>query len=248
MKRKLLRITLVLFAAALVCRYVYYKAFVAAPMSRNLQINMQAHNSLRAVAFTTVVSGYYPEDVLSETGEPILSWRAALSENDRDDGYFGDVPDVDLTKAWDDPANLDAASRRPSEFFYPYYLEEYDPGKTCLFRINDVHERLVAGVATPGDCPYLVLAAPQHAVPWTKPQDVSIQEITDKKVRLFYAGNYFYQYYRKDMRRKLDRSRDEKDGVVYYADVSGAVWTREFDDFVELLKSVDVSTEVEKGE
>ena len=97
MKRKLLRITLVLFAAALVCRYVYYKAFVAAPMSRNLQINMQAHNSLRAVAFTTVVSGYYPEDVLSETGEPILSWRAALSENDRDDGYFGDVPDVDLT-------------------------------------------------------------------------------------------------------------------------------------------------------
>ena len=50
------------------------------------------------------------------------------------------------------------------------------------------------------------------------------------------------------MRRKLDRSCDEKDGVVYYADVSGAVWTREFDDFVELLKSVDVSTEVEKGE
>ena len=143
-----------------------------------------------------------PNDVVSSTGEPILSWRVRL---------LSVVPKsweerrikIDETQSWDSPANEAALELRPYFYFYPIFadfypfpftlfqkrqwVEQREP-KTCLLRITEVQDALEAGIALHDDDPYVVLVAPQHAVPWTKPQDVSIWEILNGDVELYRLG------------------------------------------------------------
>ena len=129
-----------------------------------------------------------PDDVLSETGEPTLSWRAVLTQEYRDE--FVDQVDavVDLTKAWDDRANLPALKRRPVVFSCPNGRAKgkENKTKTRVLRVKEVHEKLVEGAPVSDDCPYLVLVDSEYAVPWTKPQDVSARDIIDGTVGLFF--------------------------------------------------------------
>lgn len=113
-----------------------------------------------------------PDDVLSETGEPTLSWRAVLTQEYRDELVDQVDAVVDLTKAWDDRANLPALKRRPVVFSCPNGRAKgkEDKTKTRVLRVKEVHEKLVEGAPIPDDCPYLVLVDSKYAVPWTKPK------------------------------------------------------------------------------
>lgn len=148
-----------------------------------------------------------PNDVVSSTGEPILSWRVRL---------LSVVPKsweerrikIDETQSWDSPANEAALELRPSFYFYPWFadfypfpftlfqkrqwVEQREP-KTCLLRITEVQDALEAGVQLRDDDPYLVMVDHQYAVPWTKPQDVSLREILNGNVELnSYSGYRAY--------------------------------------------------------
>ena len=147
-----------------------------------------------------------PNDVVSSTGEPILSWRVRL---------LSVVPKsweerrikIDETQSWDSPANKAALELRPSFYFYPWFadfypfpftlfqkrqwVEQREP-KTCLLRITEVQDALEAGVQLHDDDPYLVMVDNRHAVPWTKPQDVSIREILNGNVELGSYGRGAY--------------------------------------------------------
>ena len=145
-----------------------------------------------------------PDDVVSSTGEPILSWRVRLLSVDPE----GRKIKIDETQSWDSPANAKALEHLPDFCFYPWladfypfpfslfqkrywekcWAEQQEP-KTCLLRITEVQDALEAGVQLHDDDPYLVMVDNRHAVPWTKPQDVSLREILNGNVELnSYSG------------------------------------------------------------
>lgn len=144
-----------------------------------------------------------PNDVVSSTGEPILSWRVRLLSVDPE----GRKIKIDETQSWDSPANAKALELRPYFYFYPicadyypfpfslfqkrYWVKQQEP-KTCLLRITEVQDALEAGVQLHDDDPYLVMVDNRHAVPWTKPQDVSIREILNGNVELGSYGRGAY--------------------------------------------------------
>ena len=148
-----------------------------------------------------------PDDVVSSTGEPILSWRVRLLSVDPE----GRKIKIDETQSWDSPANAKALEHLPDFCFYPWladfypfpfslfqkrywekcWAEQQEP-KTCLLRITEVQDALEAGVQLHDDDPYLVMVDNRHAVPWTKPQDVSIREILNGNVELSSYGRGAY--------------------------------------------------------
>ena len=148
-----------------------------------------------------------PDDVVSSTGEPILSWRVRLLSVDPE----GRKIKIDETQSWDSPANAKALEHLPDFCFYPWladfypfpfslfqkrywekcWAEQQEP-KTCLLRITEVQDALEAGVQLHDDDPYLVMVDNRHAVPWTKPQDVSIREILNGNVELGSYGRGAY--------------------------------------------------------
>ena len=144
-----------------------------------------------------------PNDVVSSTEEPLLSWRvpllSAVQEREKERKIK-----IDETQSWDSPANEAALELRPYFYFYPIFadfypfpftlfqkrqwVEQREP-KTCLLRITEVQDALEAGVQLRDDDPYLVMVDHQYAVPWTKPQDVSLREILNGNVELnSYSG------------------------------------------------------------
>ena len=147
-----------------------------------------------------------PNDVVSSTEEPLLSWRvpllSAVQEREKERKIK-----IDETQSWDSPANEAALELRHYFYFYPIFadfypfpftlfqkrqwVEQREP-KTCLLRITEVQDALEAGVQLHDDDPYLVMVDNRHAVPWTKPQDVSIREILNGNVELGSYGRGAY--------------------------------------------------------
>lgn len=164
-----------------------------------------------------------PENILSSSGEPLLSWRlpylfeidffngkrrivSSFDENNR-------ISSFDVTKPWNDKSNEHLLNSRPHFYFYPYYLEpksESEPlgNETCLLRVEEIHEKIKAGTLQEGEeeKAYLVVVEPEYAVPWTKPQDVSWKDLASGKVQLFTGGFSWIRYYNTQGRlRYLDK-------------------------------------------
>ncbi len=147
-----------------------------------------------------------PEDILSSSGEPLLSWRVSyLLDLSNKDFFMNDVTvkaylnwdsigSVDTTKPWNDKSNEFFLNSRPFFYFYPFYLEPECGNKTCLLRIKEIHEKIRSGTIQAGEeeKAYLVFVDPKYAVPWTKPQDVSWKDLASGKVQLFTAVRIRY--------------------------------------------------------
>jgi hypothetical protein len=118
----------------------------------------------------------FPPQYVGPVGTPLLSWRVALLP------FLGEgalYSQFDLTKAWDDPANLPLLSQMPAIFRGPL-----DP-------IGSTDTRYAVGVDTntvfPGS-PGVTLGSiidgtsntiligetNGSAIPWTKPEDIAI--------------------------------------------------------------------------
>ena len=138
-----------------------------------------------------------PDDIVSEDGEPLLSWRVALALLDARVSTSGlgtcDFP-FKLDEPWDSPYNIPALEKKPQFCFFPYKDKGKNKGKTCLVRIKEVHEALKAGYDFGDDsrAAYVIFVDPESSVPWTRPQDVSIKDLASGKVKLFPTLCSFY--------------------------------------------------------
>jgi hypothetical protein len=138
---------------------------------------------------------FIPEDIVSEEGMPLLSWRVALTmeianQNQKIPLAFR------LDETWDSKTNLGVALPRPPFYMYPHRLD-YRRKKieTCAVFIKEVADKLrqykpeatesekffdqIKGKA------FLVILDPKYAIPWTKPFDVSWKYLATGKVELY---------------------------------------------------------------
>jgi hypothetical protein len=115
----------------------------------------------------------WPPAFIEKNGKPMLSWRVALlpamSETRLYNRFHLDEP-------WDSPHNIEVAKEMPSEFQSPYRSEKDGrttvmafTGKGATFDGTSNLARISDDYATTIFC---VAAAPQKAVPWTKPDDM----------------------------------------------------------------------------
>jgi hypothetical protein len=132
--------------------------------------------------------------IVSETGQPLLSWRVAVLPWMEEDQLF---QEFHLDEPWDSPHNLELVKRMPACYANPLHPEQSLKGETTY--LVPVHPESVFLPADQGEVkeatyngrkyfarqgiPYreirdgtdntlmLVEVAPENAVPWTKPQD-----------------------------------------------------------------------------
>ncbi len=179
---------------------LYYFCFMLPEIFRTTKI-LRLYEQTKAMAwpfqYLCTEDPEYPlsEDILSSSGEPLLSWRVSFLLNNEE--LFKDIDDngfnwnascsVDKTKPWNDESNESALNSRPFFYFYPYYLESKCGNKTCILRVKEIHEKIKFGTLREDEekKAYLVLVDPKYAVPWTKPQDVSWKDLANGKVQLF---------------------------------------------------------------
>jgi hypothetical protein len=137
-----------------------------------------AHNLRQiALAFYSYhdVYKHLPSDIVDKRGEPLLSWRVGLLPFLEQDQLYRKFH---LDEPWDSPHNLRLVSEIP-----PYYVDPLDQTAQGLTRlvvprgpqtaIQDGGRRMWKVLTwDPAWTIMLVEADPQHAVVWTKPEDL----------------------------------------------------------------------------
>jgi Protein of unknown function (DUF1559) len=141
----------------------------AQDVSNLLQIALALHNYQD-------VFGRFPAEYIGPVGTPLLSWRVAILP------YLGQgalYSQFDLSKPWDDPANLALLAQMPAVFREPTdaigsthagYVVGVDtntmfpgsPGVTLASTIDGTSNTILVGESS------------GSAIPWTKPEDVAI--------------------------------------------------------------------------
>jgi len=147
--------------------------------------SMQESNNLKqiAIAMHNFESAYRvlpPRMSVSEDGTPLLSWRVHLLPYLNEQALYDQFH---LDEPWDSPHNIQLVEKIP----WPYRSLEHNDlklGHTCvvqplsagslwgsnerkLLRFQDVHDSTSNTLA-------VVIAPKQNAVPWTKPEDLTI--------------------------------------------------------------------------
>ncbi len=78
---------------------------------------MQTLNNLKQLGLALHsfhdANGHFPQDIVDRAGKPILSWRVQILPYLEQDNLYRAL---DLTKAWDDPANAKALAKMPKVF------------------------------------------------------------------------------------------------------------------------------------
>lgn len=137
-----------------------------------------------------------PGDILSGDGTPLLSWRVAfLLENEKSFPEYRDKNfSFNTDEPWDTSNNLKAAETKPDFFMYPYHLETKNSIKTCVVLIKEVAELKRTGQYDDQirDKALIVLLAPEDAVPWTAPVDVSWKDLAAGRIKAFNRNGYFF--------------------------------------------------------
>ncbi len=140
--------------------------------SNNLrQIGLALHN------YHTLYDSFPPAYVEDENGNPMYSWRVLILPMIEQQHLY---EQFDLSKPWDDPANLMVLQNMPSVFRCPSSMEENSEftsyaavtGENCIFegaegtRISDVRNgmsnTLMVGEVIRSD------------IPWTAPMDINV--------------------------------------------------------------------------
>jgi hypothetical protein len=133
------------------------------------QIALALHNYVDA-------NGRFPPEYTGPAGTPLLSWRVALLPYLEQGSLYNQF---DLSKSWDDPANIGLLSQMPAVFRSPL-----DPaGVTDTSYVAGVDPNSIfpgAPGVTPGSITdgvgNTILIGESHgsAIPWTKPEDITI--------------------------------------------------------------------------
>lgn len=145
-----------------------------------------------------------PDDIVSPTGEPLLSWRVALFLKHYDKIVRKDkelkrlnrktkkelkkaLENVDMSTLPDLEALLKSQHTKPSFFFYPSFDGSYDNEKTSAVRVNEIHEKIKSGTLAADERKkaYVVLVSSANSVPWYEPRDISWKDLADNKATLY---------------------------------------------------------------
>jgi hypothetical protein len=146
---------------------------------------MQSFNNLRQIGLALLNAEntdrhFPPPAICDAAGQPLLSWRVAILP------YLGEeklYKDFDLTQPWDSPKNKRLLIRMPTVYHVPG-TKVHGIGKTAY--LAPIGQN-AAFFGTQGRKPadfkgglsrtiVLVEAAPDRAVPWTKPDDLTIND------------------------------------------------------------------------
>jgi hypothetical protein len=147
------------------------------------------------------VMGQMPTDIISPTGKPILSWRVALLPFLEQDNMY---KQLDLTKAWDDPANAKVLANMP-DVFRVYGRDPKEKGTTYLQMptmlglpngpspIHVPGRRLTLPAIPDGTSNTIAVVEAADALPWAKPGDLLFDPTKAPKVgspdrKWFHAG------------------------------------------------------------
>ena len=186
---------------------------------KNLILWQQITNSLRDLSFGYVVYPEgFPENITSEDGKELLSWRVAFYLKNLQILRHGEA-NFDLAEPWTSETNQEAAIKRPFFCFNPYDRECKYEMKTCLvcikeiaeLRKKDPHNEILRNKAI------FVLVDPEYAVPWTAPEDISWKDLASGKIKLYVPygtvihyvkANNFEQDYTKDIPKTFDEWKD----------------------------------------
>ncbi len=147
--------------------------------------SMQESNNLKQITiamhnFESTYRVLPPRMSVAEDGTPLLSWRVHLLPYLNEQALYDQFH---LDEPWDSPHNIQLVEKIP----FPYRSLEYTdlkPGHTCvvqplsvgslwgadeqkLLKVGDVHDGTSNTLA-------FVTAPKQNAVPWSKPEDLTI--------------------------------------------------------------------------
>lgn len=124
-----------------------------------------------------------PDDITSDDGKPLLSWRVRLLPQLEESGLYSQFK---LNEPWDSPHNLALVQKMPSVFQCPN--GNLKPGTTVYLAPKGkemilggmIDGKPVQGMSLSGildgtsNTILLLEADPDQAVPWTKPADLDV--------------------------------------------------------------------------
>ena len=127
------------------------------------------------------LSSFPPAYTVDSGGRPLHSWRTLILPFIEEEALYSSI---DLSKAWDDPANKAASEKRPNVFCCPH-LSDRPPGLTTYLgvagegfffhastgrRISDIKDGT-------SETLMVIETSEDRAVPWMTPQDAHQQMV-----------------------------------------------------------------------
>ena len=137
-----------------------------------------------------------PDDITSEDGKPLLSWRVAVVLDDYRFNTKIDFRELfNKNESWNSPNNLEALENCPEAFAIHSDVLPNNHGKTFMFRVREVHQNLKEGKYRDtyyDPIPYLVFVDLQNAGPWTEPNDISWKDLASGNVKPTLGSEFMY--------------------------------------------------------
>jgi hypothetical protein len=196
LRRKLVQILIIIFVIIFVLYWLY--VFCVMVPSKNNIINSQALRQLsRAIEtysednyrYGGSETGFLPEDVISQEGEYLLSWRAALWKqyNTYPDK---NTPQLNMSEPWYSQTNLRVP---PGMFGFPYQYRHKLKMKTCVVMIKEIADEIRKYQSKPIETrkkvfnrlkgkAVVIILDPKYAVHWTEPVDISWKDLATGRV------------------------------------------------------------------
>lgn len=161
----------------------------AVMINRDITSRQQSENNLSQILIASHnyhdVFNSFPvptanEQYFDEDGKPFLSWRVHLLP------YLDEVElyqEFRFDEPWDSEHNIQLLERMPAVFeVNDAYLADLDPGMTRIVRAdgegtlfqNGAGSRIQNVTDGTSNTAYCFAVGPEHAVPWTKPEDIVI--------------------------------------------------------------------------
>ncbi len=129
------------------------------------------------------------QNVANNEGCEILSWRAKILEYAFDGESVSLFQKVDYTSAWNSTQNMEFLQLRPQWCYYPYYSKE--SRKTCVVGIREIlslpRTQQILNVVK--DKAIILVVAPEYAVEWTRPVDVSWEDLAKGKIAPYWPSD-----------------------------------------------------------
>lgn len=159
--------------------------------SRFMREQIMIRNSLQSiyVACYPETYGTAIDNIYSPSGYPLLSWRVRILKESPDDYSRSLVEKFDTDAAWNSEPNIQYLNYRPAWCYYPYYIDNSQ--KTCIVGIQEImqHRQKHEVNDIIKDKAMIIVVAPEYAVNWSEPIDISWKDLANNNIKPYWSGN-----------------------------------------------------------